>query len=102
MSLRGLLVFDLYIQYSGLGETKFQIWREYIWFVMCGLASFREFWGLDMRFLGGKREKKCRSKSKGNRISRFAPSGFAPAFGRSVAAASQVTIYLTDYILVLP
>jgi hypothetical protein len=41
-----------------------------------------------MGFWGGKRRKKC--KSKNNRknkaiISRFAPSGFAPAFGRAVA-----------------
>jgi hypothetical protein len=28
-----------------------------IWFDMCGLAVFREVLGLDMRFLGGKREK---------------------------------------------
>jgi hypothetical protein len=31
-------------------------------------------WGLDMRFLGGKREKKNKGRSKGNEISRFAPS----------------------------
>ena len=43
--------------------------------------------GLDMRFLGGKRRKKCKSKNNGKNkgdIQSLRPSDFAPAFGRAV------------------
>jgi hypothetical protein len=46
--------------------------------------------GLDTRFLGGKRERKNKGKSKGNEISRFAPAGFASAFGRAEALFALV------------
>src|SRR5882757_10952892 len=34
-------------------KLKCQVLEIYIWFVMCGLARFREVWGLDMRFCLG-------------------------------------------------
>jgi hypothetical protein len=49
--VRGLLVFDLYIQYSGLSGTKFQTGSSFV------LGSYVVF-GLDMRFLGGNGKKK--------------------------------------------
>jgi hypothetical protein len=39
---------------------------------MCGLVGFREIWGLDMRFLGGKWQKKNNGNDNGNGMSYFA------------------------------
>jgi hypothetical protein len=38
-------------------KLNFKFGERYIRFVMCWLAGLREIWGLDMRFLGGKRRK---------------------------------------------
>jgi hypothetical protein len=54
---RGLLVFDLYIQYSGLSGTNTPS--------LCGFISLGEVvLGLDMLFLGGKRGKNMEADLK--------------------------------------
>jgi len=43
-----------------------------------------------MLFLGGKRERKIKGKSKVNKIRRFALAGFAPAFGRAERPSARL------------
>jgi hypothetical protein len=53
----GLACFSIYIFIiANRVNLNSKFGEKYIWFVMCGLAGFWEILGLDMRFLGRKRE----------------------------------------------